>query len=114
MTQEQANPEQAEPRTPGLHLGRRALPPSLVRRFGPIVGVVEGLVDVRVEYLRAWHQGRSFTGCASDPLEEQIASRSEELASWRKYAPSRCEQVVGGYELVRGEGSSVVPTEYFR
>ena len=121
MTQQHADAEQAGPRTPGLHLGRRfgevvdrVWPLSLVRRFGPIVGVVEGLVDVRAEYLRAWHQGRTFTRCATDWLEELVAYRSEELAYWRKYALERCEQAVGAYELVRGEEPSVVPTECFR
>ena len=92
----------------------RVWPKSLIRRFGNIVGVVEGLVEVRAGYYGERNKGRTAAASTTAWLEELIAERSQQLAVWKLYALDRCEQAVGAYELVRGVEGSVVPPECFR
>jgi hypothetical protein len=89
----------------------RAWPGTLVRRFGPLAGVVEGLVGVRAEYLHARMSDRTAATSTAAWLEELVGRCSKELFVWRKQGVRAREQAVKAYERARGKGPSVVPPE---
>jgi hypothetical protein len=89
----------------------RIWPGTLVRRFGPVVGVVEGLVAVRAGYLHAHMTQRTGAACTTAWLEELVARCSKDLVAWRIDAFRAVEQAVEAYEQGRGKDGSVVPPE---
>ncbi len=89
----------------------RIWPGTLVRRFGPVVGVVEGLVGVRAEYLHAHLAHRTTATSTTGWLEELVARCSKDLVAWRKEAFRAVEQALAAYERTRTRPESVVPPE---
>jgi len=92
----------------------RIWPGRLVRRFGPVVGVVEGLVCVRAEHLGARMQGRTAAKTTCAWLEELVGRCSKDVALWRLEALRASEQALGACERARGDGPSVVPQDALR
>jgi len=89
----------------------RIWPGTLVRRLGPVVGVVEGLVGVRAQYLHE-HKAQLTTAPSTTAwLEELVVRCSRDLVAWRKDAFLACERALEAYELARGRHTSVVPQE---
>jgi hypothetical protein len=82
-----------------------------VRRFGPLVGVVEGLVVVHAEYLHAHMTQRAAAASTTAWLEEPVARCSKDLAAERIDAFGAVVQSVEAYEQGRGKDGSVVPPE---
>jgi len=89
----------------------RVWPGPLVKRFGPVVGVVEGLVRVRADYVTARMEQRTTTTSTTAWLEELVGRCCKDLAVWRRDALAACEQAVAAYEKARGDDPSVVPQE---
>ena len=89
----------------------RIWPGTLGRRFGPVVGVVEGLVAVRCQYLHARLAQRTKARSTRAWLEELVARCSKDLGAWRIDAFRAVEQAVKAYEQARGKDDSVVPPE---
>jgi len=89
----------------------RIWPGTLVRRFGPVVGVVEGLVAVRAAFLHARLAQRTKAKSTTAWLEELVAQCSKDLVVWRCDAFRAVEQAVKAYEHARGKDDSVVPPE---
>ena len=89
----------------------RVWPGTLVRRFGPVVGVVEGLVGVRAEYLHAHLERRTTATDTTGWLEELVARCSKDLVAWRREAVRAVEQALVAYERTRTQPESVVPPE---
>jgi hypothetical protein len=89
----------------------RIWPGTLVRRFGPVVGVVEGLVAVRCQYLHARLAQRTKARSTRAWLEELVARCSKDLVAWRIDAFRAVEQAVKAYERALGKDASVVPSE---
>jgi hypothetical protein len=89
----------------------RDWPGPLVHRFGPAVGVVEGLVDVRASYLHARMEKRTSAPNTTGWLKELVAQRSRDLVAWRKQAFDAVEQAFEAYERARNGEAIVVPQE---
>ena len=89
----------------------RDWPEPLVHRFGPAVGVVEGLVDVRASYLHARMEKRTSAPSTTAWLEELVARRSRDLVAWRKAAFDAVEQALEAYERAGNGEAIVVPQE---
>jgi hypothetical protein len=89
----------------------RPWPWALKRRLAHLVGVVEAMPGVRVEYLVARRQERTRATSTTGWLEELVAQESTEVGAWREQAVRACERAVCAYEKARGKGPSVVSRE---
>jgi hypothetical protein len=86
-------------------------PAGELRRFGPVVGVVEGLVGVPAEHLHGHMAHRASATGTSGWLEGLVARCSKDLVPWRKEALRTVERALAAFDRARSQLGSVVPPE---
>jgi len=90
----------------------RVWPKRMERLLGRLAGAVEALPTVRAQYLRALIGAQTKTKSVEAWLEELIeVGGPAAVEDWRREAQLACAIASHAYELARGDGPSVVPTE---